>query len=156
MKFDFLKSEKFFIAIIVVVIFLFNSVPYIYQSYNNPSDKTYIGSFPIVIDKPVYLAEMTQGAEGEWLFTYNYTTEPEKKTFIYFFYIFLGHIATFLNLSLETAFLLSRFFFGLILIAMVIFFIRYFVKNVTQRKIAYILALFSSGLGFITNNSIDL
>lgn len=156
MKIGFLKSEKFFITIIVIAIFLFNSAPYIYQPYNNPPDKTYIGSFPIVTDKPVYLAEMTQGAEGEWLFAYNYTTEPEEKTFIYFFYIFLGHLATILNLPLETAFLLSRFFFGLILIATVILFIRYFVKNEMQRKIAYVLVFFSSGLGFITNNSMSL
>lgn len=158
MKFDFLKSENFFIALIIVIIFLFNLIPYIYQHLNNLHGKTYIGSYPIVIDKPVYLAEMTQGEEGEWLFTYNYTTELKEKTFIYTFYIALGHIAKFLHLPLETVFFLSRFLFGTIFIFTTIFFIRYFIKSENQRKIAYFLVFFSSGLGFLTKNpaSLDL
>lgn len=152
MKLDFLSSEKLYIIIITVLILVFNLAPYVYQQLHAFPDKTYIGSFPIIIDKPVYMAEMTQGAEGNWLFTYNYTTELKTKTFIYIFYILLGHIAAFLNLPLETIFFLSRFFFGIILIFTIIYFIRYFIESANQRKFAYFFAFFATGVGFLTLN----
>lgn len=145
----FLFSEKFFIILIAAIAIAFNLLPYIYERQIDNADKTYIGAFPVLIDKPAYLAEMTQGEEGEWKTINKFTSEPQKPAFIYTFYIFLGHIARLLDISVETTFLLSRFAFGIILMAAIVYFIRQFIENETQRKIAYLFAFFSSGLNWL-------
>lgn len=149
----FLHSEKFFAALIAIIVIIFNLFPHAYQRYAiNPADKIYIGAFPTIFDKPSYLAEIVQGKEGNWLMVNKYTTETQKGTLIYTFYIFLGHAAQFLDLSAETIFFLSRFFFGALLLFTVFYLIHYFVKDSSQRKIAYFFAFFVSGLGWLTGN----
>lgn len=137
---------------------LFNIFPYIYQNHINPPDKVYIGSLPIFFDKPAYLAEMAQGKEGAWKITDKFTTEPQEKLFIYPLYVLMGHISRVSNLSTEIVFFLGRFFFGLVLLFTVLRFIRYFISDKNQIKLAYFFALFSSGLGWLTKdmNSPDL
>lgn len=149
MNFNFLYSEKFFVISVALIAILFNALPYIYQRQIAPLDKVYIGSYPIVYDKPTYLAEMTQGEEGNWKMINMYTTEPQKPAFLYPLYLGLGHIAGISHISVENIFLISRFFFGTILLFVVLYFIRYFTPGENQRKIAYFLALFASGIGWI-------
>lgn len=142
-------SEKKFILGVLTVSFLFNLLPYIYQLRYQPADKTYIGSFPIYLDQATYLTRMTQGEEGNWLLINRYTTEPQKSVFLYPFYLALGQLAKIFHLSVEKIFLLSRFIFGLILAFTTIYFIRCFIADEKQRKIAYFLAFFASGLGWL-------
>ncbi len=149
--------EKQFVFLLSLAAILFNLLPFIYQHYNSPPDKTYVGSYSVILDKPTYLSEMGQGREGSWKIINKYTTEPQEKAFIYPLYVAMGHLAKIAGISLETVFLAGRFVFGIILLVIVIYFIRYFVLNENQRKLAYFFALFSSGLGWITLNgkSID-
>ncbi|MBU4579746.1 hypothetical protein KKB43_01890 [Patescibacteria group bacterium] len=158
MNLKFLSSEKFFIISIASLAMLFNLLPYVYQYKIAPPDKVYIGSYPIIYDKPTYLAEMAQGEEGKWKMINMYTTEPQKPVFLYPLYLALGHIARITQISVENIFLISRFFFGTILLFVVLYFIRYFTPGENQRKIAYFLALFASGVGWIFRHiqSLDL
>ncbi len=151
-------SEKIFIILISAIAILFNAFPYIYQHQVAPPDKVYIGSFPIIYDKQTYLAEMVQGEKGNWKMINMYTTEPQKPVFLYPLYLGLGHIARITHASVENIFLISRFFFGIILLCVVLYFIRCFVPGQNQRKLAYFLALFASGLGWLSadQRSIDL
>lgn len=154
----FLYSEKTFAIILSLIAIAFNAMPYIYQYLNTPSDKIFAGSYPIAYDKPTYLVEMAQGEEGSWKMIDMYTTEPQKPVFLYPLYLGLGHIARISHISAENIFLISRFIFGIILLSVVLHFIRYFVPSENQRKIAYFLALFASGLGWIFRHiqSLDL
>lgn len=154
----FLHSEKTFIVLIAALAMLFNLLPYVYHYKVAPLDKVYVGSFPIIYDKAVYLTAITQGEKGNWKLINNYTNEPQKPVFIYPLYLGLGHFAKVSGISVENIFLISRFFFGLILLGVVLYFIRYFVPGENQRKVAYFLALFASGLGWIFRNiqSLDL
>jgi len=151
-------SEKKFIIIIGIIIFAFNLAPYLYQPLYNPPDKSYIGSFPILTDLPTYLAKMAQGEEGNWLIMNRFTSEPHTAAPLYIFYILLGQIAGFFNWPLSFVFLASRFIFGFLFFLSIIYFIKYFINNERQRKIAYLLAVFSSGLGwtYISKISLDL
>ncbi len=155
MNLKFLSSEKTFIIAIAAVAMLFNAFPYIYQRQINPPDKVYIGSFPVPYDKPAYLAEMVQGEKGNWKMINMYTTEPQKPVFLYPLYLGLGHIARITHASVENIFLISRFFFGIILLCVVLYFIRCFVPGQNQRKLAYFLALFASGLGWIFTHNLS-
>lgn len=158
MNLKFLYSEKLFIIVIAALAMLFNLAPYVYQYKISPPSKVYVGSFPIIYDKPSYLAEMIQGEKGNWRMINMYTTEPQKPIFLYPLYLALGHIARISHISVENIFFVARFFFGIILLFVVLYFIRYFVPGVNQRKIAYFLALFASGIGWIFQHiqSLDL
>ncbi len=152
MNLKFLHSEKTFIIAIAALAMFFNLLPYIYQHQIAPTDKVYIGSFPIPYDKPTYLAEMIQGEVGNWKMIDKYTAEPQQPVFLYPLYLGLGHIARITQISVENIFLISRFFFGIILLFAVLYFIRYFTPEENQRKIAYALALFASGMGWLFRN----
>lgn len=151
-------SEKKFIIIIGILIFAFNLAPYLYQPFFNHPDKIYIGSFPILTDLPTYLAKMAQGEEGHWLIMDRFTSEPHQAAPLYLFYTLLGQIARLTHISITSIFLISRFFFGLLFFLTIIYFIKYFVENELQRKLAYLLAISSSGLGwlYLSNWSLDL
>jgi hypothetical protein len=149
MNFKFLHSEKFFVIAISLAVMLFNIAPYIYQYHVSPPDKVYIGSYPIIYDKPTYLAEMVQGEKGNWKMLDMYTTEPQQPVFLYPLYLGMGHISRITGVSVENVFLFGRFFFGTILLFTVLYFVRYFVPEGNQRKIAYFLALFASGIGWL-------
>lgn len=153
MNLKFLYSEKLFMIAISVIAMLFNLLPYVYQYKISPSDKIYVGSYPIIYDKPTYLLEMAQGEEGNWKIINTNTTEEQKPAFLYPLYLGLGHIARISGISVENIFLISRFFFGIILLGVVLCFIRYFILNENQRKIAYFLALFASGVGWLSMNA---
>lgn len=155
---NFLFSEKFFLVLTISIAIFFNLFPYFYQLRINPPDRTYIGSFPIIYDKATYLSEMTQGEDGNWEIINKYTAEPQEKAPLYLLYTFLGRLAKFFGLSIETTFLIGRFATGIVLLFSVIYFIRYFVSDDLQRKMAYFFAFFASGLGWITRDisSLDL
>lgn len=158
MGFKFLCSEKIFALVLALIAITFNALPYVYQYRVAPQDKVFVGSYPIIYDKPTYLAEMVQGEEGKWKMINMYTTEPQKPVFLYPLYLGLGHAARISHISVENIFLVARFFFGTILLFVVLYFIRYFVPAGNQRKIAYFLALFASGAGWIFRHvqSLDL
>ncbi len=150
MSLKILYSEKLFIISIAAIAVIFNLLPYVYQKQNSTPDKIYTGSFPIILDKPTYLAEMVQGKENNWKIIDKYTSEPQKPVLIYTLYVLMGHVARISGLSLESVFFIGRFFFGLILLYTVIYFIRCFIYSENQRKLAYLFALFSSGFGWLT------
>jgi hypothetical protein len=92
---------------------------------------------------------MTQGAGGSWLLLDKFTTEPQKPTPIYLFYLGLGHLSKIFNASVQTTFFISRYIFGSLLMLIAIFAIRYLLDDERQRKISYLLVLLGSGLTWL-------
>lgn len=153
------KTERYILAISVCGALLFNALPYLYQFQHTPPDLTYIGAYPVVFDKPTYLAEMQQGREGAWKIINRYSHEPQKPVFLYSFYTTLGHIAGAFNLSNEVIFLFARFFFGLLLIGAIVWTLRSFIPVSQYRILAYLLVFFGSGLGWLPGapvNALDM
>ena len=50
----------------IIAVFVFSLSPYVYERIHTPKNMTYVGSFPILLDMPTYIAEMRQGFEGHW------------------------------------------------------------------------------------------
>lgn len=149
------RERKFIYLAASAVLFL-NLLPYFFQNRITPPNKVYVGSYPILLDKPVYLSFMVQGMEGNWAVVNRYTTEVQKPKPLYLIYIVLGHIAAWLNISAESMFFITRFFFGALLVCTIIYFVRYFVLDALQRKIAILLTFFSSGIGWVVGNRTSL
>jgi hypothetical protein len=100
-------------------------------------------------DSQSYFAKMLQGYNGSWLYTIPFTTEAHSPEFVGGFYLALGHVARGLGLSLVEVWHLSRMIADLLMFMAVFGFVATFLHDVRTRWIAYLLAIFGSGLGWL-------
>lgn len=149
------KRERRSVRIIVFVFLLLLTLPFLFSSF--PAHSEVPGGFLFnPIDGNSYLAKMRQGYEGSWLFTLPYTAEPGQGAAINLYYIFLGHVARIVGVpenlgfnSLLVTFHAARVLGALLLsLALYRFFAAFFVET-GQRLLAFSLALFGSGLGWL-------
>ena len=100
-------------------------------------------------DSQSYFAKMLQGFEGHWLYTIPFTPEQHDPAFLGGFYLALGHFARWMGLSIDAIWHLARIVADLFLFMVTFGFIATFLHNRQTRWIAYLLALFGSGLGWL-------
>jgi hypothetical protein len=110
---------------------------------------TFTGFLINPVDGFSYLAKMRQGAEGEWLFRLPYAPNPGSAAFLYGYYIFLGHVADFLQIPLITLFHAARFLAGIGLFWLGFYFFKTFLQNKFETWAAFLLSLFGAGMGWI-------
>ncbi|MBI5651719.1 MAG: hypothetical protein HZC40_14940 [Chloroflexi bacterium] len=114
-----------------------------------PADLQFTGIMMNPEDSQSYFAKMLQGYDGNWLYTIPFTTEEHAPAFVGGFYIALGHFARVSNLSLEATWHLARIVADGALFLVTFMFIATFLPNPRARWIAYWLALFGSGQGWL-------
>jgi hypothetical protein len=134
---------------VTLLTLLLAQMPHIIAYLSTPPEMTFIGSVVNHQDTSSYLAEIRQGMEGEWLFHDRYTSEPHEGGPLFLFYISLGHMAGILGLSPPAVFTIARIVCGLILLSTAYWFLTLFLPRRQQRRTAYLLVCFSSGLGWI-------
>ena len=100
-------------------------------------------------DTQSYFAKMLQGFEGHWLYTIPFTPEKHDPAFLGGFYIALGHFARWVGLTIEGIWHLARIIAGLFLFMVTFGFIATFLEDRQTRWVAYLLAIFGSGLGWL-------
>ena len=127
---------------------LLSLVPYLLAYAWTPAGKHFAGFFFIADDATTYLAKMREGADGAWLWTDPYTSEPHSGVFLFGFYLVLGHLAALLHLPLIAAYHLARVGGAVVLvIALDRLATRLLAPEV--RRLAVVLAMLASGLGFV-------
>lgn len=99
-------------------------------------------------DGQSYLAKMREGWRGEWLFTLPYTAEPGEGVFLFTYYLFLGHVARWLGLSLETVYHTARLMGGLGFLLSAYHFLGHFMETPRARLGAWLFFSLSSGWGW--------
>jgi hypothetical protein len=97
---------------------------------------------------------MRQGAEGAWLFRIAYTPEPHRGALFFPFHLLLGKVAALLPGNDLTARMVwvyhgARVVFGLTLLLMIYRFLAEFTERVAVRRLAWLLATFGGGLGWL-------
>jgi hypothetical protein len=107
------------------------------------------GSTYNVEDVNSYLANMRQGAQGAWLYHNPYTPEAHPGTLVYLHYLLLGKLAAWSGLSLEGTYHLARVLCGALLLVVAYLFIARFTPHRAVRRIAFLLIVFSGGLGWV-------
>lgn len=133
----------------VVAVFAMTNLPYLF-AVNAAGQNSVFGGFLLnPIDGNSYLAKMYQGWRGDWRFTLPYTAQPGSGGYLFLFYIFLGHLARWVNLPLLLVFHIFRIIgTGGMLIALY-----YFFKVTLVEKRFYVpafaLAALGSGLGWL-------
>jgi hypothetical protein len=112
-------------------------------------DTTFTGVLMNPEDSQTYFAKMLNGYDGSWFYTIPFTPERPQPAFLGAFYVALGRLARLLDLSLQTVWHAARFLTGFIMFLTIFYFIR---RQVTERRtqwVAFLLAVFGSGFGWL-------
>lgn len=144
------SRREWTIAVLVALIAIaLTLVPYALGYALARPGLVYTGTLMNPEDSQSYFAKMLQGYDGQWLYTIPYTTEEHAPAFVGGFYLFLGHLARGLGLTLETTWHVARVFSELVLFVVAFGFIADFVHEPRARWTAYVLSIFGSGLGWL-------
>ena len=101
------------------------------------------------IDGNSYLAKMEIGRRGAWLFKLPYTAEPGDGAPIFFFYILLGHLASWTGASNVLVYHAARVLAGLAFLVVLFAFVSRFFERRNARWIAWLLIAVGSGFGWL-------
>jgi len=124
-------------------------LPYLLGYVLAPPDSVFGGVAMNFEDSHGYLAKMRQGADGSLLYQVPFTPEDHAGAFVGGFYLALGWVAGSLRSPIEWVWHASRTFFGLLLLLVGYRFIAAFLEDVFERRVAYLMAAFGSGLGWV-------
>jgi hypothetical protein len=143
------KKDSIFLISMGIVFLLMVSVPYLWAYQITGSEHQFGGFLLNPIDGNSYLAKMYQGWQGNWRFYLPYTSQPGTGGYLFLFYLALGQIARLVSGSLQTIFHLSRLIGSVALVISLWHFYSQVLSTKRSRRIAFGLALFGSGLGWI-------
>ncbi len=142
-------NKKFIISILFILIAII-ALPFVYAQINAGSDYVFSGFLLNPQDGNSYLAKMQEGWAGSWQFTLPYTAEPGSGTYLFLFYLFLGHVARWLNAPLLVIFHAARILAVVCLFWVLSVFLRRFLKlESTSARRIYLLLAFCSGIGWL-------
>jgi hypothetical protein len=96
-----------------------------------------------------YLSKMYQGWQGFWKFYLLYSPEQGHGSYLFLFYLFLGHISRWTGLSLPTTFHLARLFTTTLFFLILFNFLKMVLVDSRLYLSAYCLTAFGSGLGWL-------
>ena len=134
------------VAVTTVVL---SSIPYLIGYLTQTSESVFVGAVYDCQDYYSHLAKMQQGMRGEWRYQILFTPEQHQGAFINLFYLALGRLSGALSLPPTAVYHLARPLCAISLLLVAYGFIAHFVPDRETRKFAYLLACFSSGLGWL-------
>jgi hypothetical protein len=143
------RREWLWLVIASLGIVLLSSSAYLvgYQAEN--SQLVFSGAVVDRMDYSVHLASMHLGERGEWRYRLRFTDEPHQGAYVKSAYIFLGHAARWLRLSLPTGYQLARISFALLLCWLVYLLAAWMFDEIAWRRLAWALVVAGGGLGWL-------
>ncbi|MGQ9625893.1 MAG: hypothetical protein ACUVV0_03195 [Anaerolineae bacterium] len=148
-----------------LVALILTSLPYLWAWSQQTEEFAFTGLVYDVKDCTTYLAEMHQGAEGEWLLHLPFTSEEHPRALVHALYLILGKVAALFNLPMLVTYHLARVACGLLLLIVSYLFVAFFIpypavshssrswRGGTNRRflrrLAFLLIAFSNGLGWV-------
>lgn len=142
-------KQSWFVFLCAVILLGLTQLPY-FLAFSSSSSGYVFGGFLInPLDGNSYLAKMYEGYRGDWTFTLPFTAQQGKGTFLYFFYILLGHLARILNIPLIMTYHLARGICCLILVWALSDFLELFFKDKWAYRFALLFACFGAGMGWV-------
>ncbi len=142
------KKEWHFVILLIVVMILITTLPYIYAYLNAPTGYFYNGIHSLTPgDSAVYFSYINQVKSGAWLLKDNFTSEIQTTGLLNLFWLKVGLFARLFNLSAPLSFQLARIFLLAVFLTLIYIFISYFFKEEKKRKISLLFICFSSGIG---------
>ncbi|MBI3577113.1 hypothetical protein HY086_03705 [Candidatus Gottesmanbacteria bacterium] len=131
-----------FIIVLAVLTSISQTLLYLFQT---PSGHTFLFAHNFLEDYYYYLHLMRQGWEGYWLATSWMTPEKFLPAFVNTWFLFLGHLAKFLNVSLPLMYFFSRIAGGVTLLLLSYVLIqKIFSNSLIKRIVALLFVSFST------------
>lgn len=124
-------------------------LPYLVAAGLAPEHSIFGGFLMNPIDGFSYLAKMRQGYEGAWTFELPYAPNPGPASFVYVYYLLLGHVAAWTSLSPLIVYHLARALSAVLMFSMAFLLFRELLPDRKQVWTAYWLTLFGSGVGWL-------
>jgi hypothetical protein len=137
------------VLIVSAAALLLSSVPYLAGHLASWPEMSFGGAAINIEDTNTYLAKMQQGVCGQWMYHLLFSSEPYHESFFPPFYVFLGHVAGWIHLSLPATYHIARLVLGLGVLLASYKFSGFFLARRVSRRIAFFLMAFSSGLGWL-------
>jgi hypothetical protein len=138
-----------FYWVIGVFVIALISIPYIYAYLIGGDTYVFQGFLLNPLDGNSYYAKMRQGLSGTWTFTLPYTAEPGEGTYLFLFYLGLGHLARIMGLDISCVYHLTRLVSaGFLLFSMKVFFMQVLTEE-WQQRLAFALSALGGGLGWV-------
>jgi len=100
-------------------------------------------------DRQVYLSYIEQAREGKFLFEDLYTAKAESSPMFNIFWLSLGLFARLTNLSGNAVIEFFRILLAPLLLFSLYLLFTYLIKDIFQRKLAFLIASLGGGMGFI-------
>ena len=138
------------LLVLALVFLALVGLPFLFGFLVSGKDYVFNGFLYNSGDSNSYLAKMYEGWNGSWRFTLPYTAEPGQGGYIFLFYIFLGHLARWLGLSLLVVFHGARLFSAVLMLASLARFMNVFIgRHGGGAWIALVWAVVGGGLGWL-------
>jgi hypothetical protein len=144
------REEWVWIAVVAMLLVAASTVPYVAGYLAQTPQMRFGGALLDKEDYHSHLAKMWQGYRGQWRYHLLFTHEEHEGVFVQTFYVALGHLARLFGLGLDLTYQITRVVFGFLMLASVYRFIAHFVAPVRTRRVAFLLAITASGLGWLT------
>ena len=132
-----------------VAVMALTTVPYLVAAAAQNANWRFGGFLLAVEDGNSYVAKMSEGARGAWLFTLPYSTEPQRGVLVYSFYLLLGRLAGPDHDTQVIAYHAARVLFGVALLLASYLFLSEFLPRVSQRRLGLLLVALGGGLGWL-------
>jgi len=137
--------------ILTILTLLLISTPYVVAAGAGGDSFVFNGFLLNPLDGNSYLAKMHLGWQGDWRYTMPFTSIDTPGTFLFLFYILLGHFARILGLPLLLTFHLARMICAIILLLTMAGFVRSVLKELAPKHqtLVYALMCLGSGMGWL-------
>lgn len=141
--------QKIFWPIVVLTLLLI-ALPYVFAAMRGGDGQVFGGFLVNLADGNSYLAKMRQGWMGEWRFRLPFTAQPGAGAYLFGFYLFLGHVARVLGLSLFVVFHGARLVAAVcLLVVMRLFYETIFEGMRRAAEWAWSLSALGGGMGWV-------
>jgi hypothetical protein len=100
-------------------------------------------------DYSAHISMMEAGAHGEWSYQFRFTSEPLRPAYVRLFYIFLGHVGSWLGLNTEVTYHLALWFCGILALFSLYRLMQLIFQELFWARVAFLWAAIGSGLGWL-------
>jgi hypothetical protein len=142
------RSDGRFVGAVIVAVLLLTTVPYLYGYLTAPADMQFMGLMLDVPDHSQYLSWF-RGFQSSFLVSNKLTPEPNEPVFFNLLWWALAQISRWTRLGYAPVYQVFRWVAGGSFLWAVYRLVAQFLPEVRQRRTAFLLVTFSSGLGWI-------
>jgi len=138
------------VAAVAGLVVAVSTLPYAAGYLAQTADLRFSGALLDRVDYYSYLARMWEGYRGAWRFEILFTPEAHQGAYFQPFHLALGHLARLTRLDMQVVYQIARVTLALAMLLTIYRFIAQFIGRVRTRRVAFLLAVTASGLGWLT------